>query len=131
VTAPLVVVAEDDEDILLLVATRLGRDGFDVVEAREGHEALKLVRERQPVVAVIDIGMPGLDGLELTRQIRADESVRGTLVVLLTARAQEADVRLGFDAGADLYIRKPFSPAKLSTSVRELLKRQSSAGGGA
>ncbi len=127
-TAPLVLVAEDDEDILLLVATRLGRDGFDVLEARNGPEALALVRERKPAVAVIDVGMPGLDGLELTKQIRADESLRGTLVVLLTARAQEADVRRGFDAGTDLYIRKPFSPAKLSTSVRELLKRQSSGG---
>jgi DNA-binding response OmpR family regulator len=128
-TAPLVLVAEDDEDILLLVATRLGRDGFDVLETRNGHEALALAQERKPAVAVIDVGMPGLDGLELTKQIRADESLRGTLVVLLTARAQEADVRRGFDAGADLYIRKPFSPAKLSTSVRELLKRQSSGGG--
>jgi DNA-binding response OmpR family regulator len=128
-TAPLLLVAEDDEDILLLVATRLGRDGFDVLETRNGHEALALVRERKPAVAVIDVGMPGLDGLELTRQIRADETLRGTLVVLLTARAQEADVRRGFDAGADLYIRKPFSPAKLSTSVRELMKRHSSGGG--
>ena len=125
----LVLVADDDEDILLLVTKRLKRDGFDVLEARDGNEALALARKRPPVVAVIDVGMPGLDGLELTARIRADESLRGTLVVLLTARVQEADVRRGLDAGADMYIRKPFSPAKLSASVRELLKRHASGGG--
>ncbi|TMM12451.1 MAG: response regulator, partial [Actinobacteria bacterium] len=78
-----VLVAEDDEDILLLVATRLQRDGFDVVTARTGEEALALVRARRPEVAVLDIGMPPPDGLEVVRQIRGDDGLRNTRLVLL------------------------------------------------
>ena len=120
-TEPLVLVADDDDDILLLVTTRLRRDGFDVVSASNGNEALALARERKPALAVLDIGMPGLDGLEVLEQIRADEELHGMLVLLLTAKAQESDVRRGYEAGADAYVRKPFSPAELSTRVRELL----------
>ena len=118
---PLVLVADDDEDILLLVTTRLRRDGFDIISARSGDEALVLVRERRPALAVLDIGMPGLDGVQVLEQIRADDDLRAMLVVLLTAKAQESDVRRGFDAGADAYVKKPFSPADLSARVRELL----------
>jgi DNA-binding response OmpR family regulator len=117
----LVLVADDDEDILLLVTTRLRRDGFDVVSASSGDRALALARERKPAIAVLDIGMPGLDGLEVLEQIRADAELGGTLVLLLTAKAQESDVRRGYEAGADAYVRKPFSPAELSKRVRELL----------
>jgi DNA-binding response OmpR family regulator len=118
---PLVLVADDDEDILLLVTTRLRRDGFDIISARSGDEALALVRERRPALAVLDIGMPGLDGVQVLEQIRGDDDLRTMLVVLLTAKAQESDVRRGFEAGADAYVKKPFSPADLSARVRELL----------
>jgi DNA-binding response OmpR family regulator len=117
----LVLVADDDDDILLLVTTRLKRDGFEVVSASSGDRALALARERKPALAVLDIGMPGLDGLEVLEQIRADEEIRGMLVLLLTAKAQESDVRRGYESGADAYVRKPFSPAELSKRVRELL----------
>lgn len=116
-----VLVAEDDEDILLLVATRLRRDGFEVVTARNGADAIALIRERRPAVAVLDIGMPPPDGLEVTRLVRADDSFSGTRLLLLTAKAQESDMRKGMDAGADAYITKPFSPADLSARVRKLL----------
>jgi DNA-binding response OmpR family regulator len=116
-----VLVADDDDDILLLVTTRLRRDGFDVVAARNGEEALALAKERRPAVAVLDIGMPGLDGLEVLQRIRADDDRAGTRVLLLTAKAQESDVRRGYDAGADAYVRKPFSPSELSVRVRALL----------
>jgi DNA-binding response OmpR family regulator len=117
----LVLVADDDDDILLLVTTRLRRDGFEVVQASSGDEALRLAREKRPRLAVLDIGMPGLDGLEVLEQIRADDELRDMRVLLLTAKAQESDVRRGFDRGADAYVKKPFSPAELSTRVRELL----------
>ena len=120
-TKPTVLVAEDDEDILLLVATRLKRDGFDVVTARTGAEALELVRDRRPQVAVLDIGMPPPDGLEVARRIRADPALVGTRLLLLTAKAQESDVRRGMEAGADAYVSKPFSPAELSARVQALL----------
>jgi DNA-binding response OmpR family regulator len=121
-TAGTVLVAEDDEDILLLVATRLERDGFDVLTARTGMEALQLMREHRPQVAVLDIGMPPPDGLEVVRQIRADAALAGTRLVLLTAKARRTDVHLGLAAGADAYVSKPFSPAELSARVRALLK---------
>jgi DNA-binding response OmpR family regulator len=121
VSEPLVLVADDDDDILLLVTTRLRRDGFDIISARSGDEALALVRERRPALAVLDIGMPGLDGVQVLEEIRGDDDLRAMLVVLLTAKAQESDVRRGFDAGADADVKKPFSPADLSARVRELL----------
>ena len=115
-----VLVADDDEDILLLVSTRLRRDGFEIIEARDGDEALALVREHVPTVAVLDIGMPGLDGLAVLEAIRGSDELAGVRVLLLTAKAQEQDVRRGFEAGADAYVKKPFSPAELSAKVREL-----------
>jgi DNA-binding response OmpR family regulator len=116
-----VLVAEDDEDILLLVATRLKRDGYDVVTARSGAEALALLQERRPEVAVLDIGMPPPDGLEIVRRVRRDAELRGTRLLLLTAKAQESDIRRGLEAGADAYVSKPFSPADLSARVKDLL----------
>lgn len=122
---PVVLVADDDDDILLLVTTRLRRDGFDVISARNGEEALQLAQERRPDIAVLDIGMPGLDGLEVLQRIRADDALKDIRVLLLTAKAQESDVRRGYEAGADAYVRKPFSPAELSARVRELLEDES------
>ncbi len=117
---PLVLVADDDDDILLLVTARLRRDGFEIVQARDGIGALATARERKPAVAVLDVGMPGLDGLEVLRAIRGDPELSGTRVLLLTAKAQEQDVRRGYETGADSYVKKPFSPADLSAKVREL-----------
>jgi DNA-binding response OmpR family regulator len=117
----LILVADDDDDILLLVTTRLRRDGFEVVQAGSGDKALELAREKRPRLAVLDIGMPGLDGLEVLERIRADDELREMRVLLLTAKAQESDVRRGYETGADAYVKKPFSPAELSTRVRELL----------
>jgi DNA-binding response OmpR family regulator len=118
---PVILVADDDEDILLLVTTRLRRDGHEVVSASRGDDALALARDLKPALAVLDVGMPGLDGLEVLTEIRADESLAATRVLLLTAKAQESDVRRGFDVGADAYVKKPFSPAELSARVRDLL----------
>ena len=115
-----VLVADDDDDILLLVTTRLKRDGFEVVSARNGIESLALAQEHKPRVAVLDVGMPGLDGMEVLTAIRAAVDLKQTRVLLLTAKAQESDVRRGYDAGADAYVKKPFSPAELAVRVREL-----------
>ena len=115
-----ILVADDDDDILLLVTTRLKRDGFEVVSARNGIEALVLAETHKPRVAVLDVGMPGLDGVEVLTAIRAAEGMSETRVLLLTAKAQESDVRRGYDAGADAYVKKPFSPAELAQRVKEL-----------
>jgi DNA-binding response OmpR family regulator len=121
VSDPVILVADDDEDILFLVTTRLTRDGFEVVSARNGSDALALAQAHRPRVAVLDVGMPGIDGIEVLRQIRADEKLQDVRVLLLTAKAQESDVRRGYEAGADAYVSKPFSPAELSAQVRGLL----------
>ena len=116
-----VLVAEDDDDILLLVTTRLQRDGYEVVTASNGADAIDLIRDLRPDVAVLDIGMPPPDGLEVVRTVREDGALAGTRLLLLTAKAQESDMRRGLEAGADAYITKPFSPAELAARVRELL----------
>ena len=115
-------VADDDEDILLLVTARLRREGHEIVQARDGREALAAAREHRPAVAVLDVGMPGLDGLDVLEQIRADPELRTVRVLLLTAKAQEQDVRRGLASGADAYMKKPFSPAELAATVAELLQ---------
>jgi DNA-binding response OmpR family regulator len=120
-SGPVILVADDDDDILLLVTTRLRRDGHDVVQASRGDTALELARQVKPALAVLDVGMPGLDGLEVLDAIRADKSLEQTKVLLLTAKAQESDVRRGYESGADAYVKKPFSPAELSQRVQALL----------
>jgi len=118
---PLVLCADDDEDILALVTLRLGRAGYDVVQATDGDQALRLARERRPAVAVLDVMMPGRTGLDVLRKLRADEATSGIHVILLSARAQQSDVESGLGAGADAYLAKPFRAAELVEKVGELL----------
>jgi DNA-binding response OmpR family regulator len=118
---PLVLVADDDEDILTLVALRFRRSGLEVILARDGEEALELIQTRAPDAAVLDIAMPKLTGLEVVRRLRDDEATKSLPIVLLTARAAEKDVELGLEAGADEYITKPFSPQDLYACVQSVL----------
>lgn len=115
----LVLVADDDADILLLVRLRLERSGYEVVTARDGNEALALAQERQPDVAIFDVSMPGLTGFDVTRLLR--EANAQLPVILLTARALDSDVEAGAAVGADAYLTKPFSPQDLELRVRELV----------
>jgi DNA-binding response OmpR family regulator len=118
---PLVLVADDDEDILTLVALRFRRSGLEVILARDGEEALELIQTRAPDAAVLDIAMPKLTGIEVVRRVRDSEATKSLPIVLLTARAAEKDVELGLEAGADEYITKPFSPQDLYTCVQSVL----------
>jgi DNA-binding response OmpR family regulator len=120
-TVPVVLVADDDEDILTLVALRFRRSGLEVILARDGEEALELIETRAPDVAVLDIAMPKLTGLEVVRRLRSSEATKDLPVVLLTARAAEKDIELGLEAGADEYITKPFSPQDLYACVQSVL----------
>jgi DNA-binding response OmpR family regulator len=121
---PVVLAADDDEDILALVAFRLERSGYTVIQAHDGQEALDLALSEKPDLAVLDVMMPKLDGFELTRRLRSEEATSRMPIILLTARAQDTDVAQGFDAGADDYIRKPFSPQELRTRVQAILGRR-------
>jgi DNA-binding response OmpR family regulator len=121
---PVVLAADDDQDILELIVFRLERSGYTVVQAHDGAEALELAGSAKPDLAVLDVMMPKLDGFEVTRRLREDEATRKMPIILLTARSQEADIQRGFDAGADDYIRKPFSPQELRARVQAILGRR-------
>jgi DNA-binding response OmpR family regulator len=115
----LILVVDDDKDILQLLRLRLELWGYGVVEAANGERALELARELKPSLAILDVMMPGLDGLEVTRRLRAERS--SIPIILLTARIQEWDMSAGLEAGANAYLGKPFDAADLRSKVRELL----------
>jgi DNA-binding response OmpR family regulator len=117
-----VLIADDDADILALVAFRLERSGYEVLQAMDGEEALRLAVEESPDLAVLDVMMPKMDGYEVTRRIRDNEATSNMPVILLTARAQQSDVDQGMLAGADDYVKKPFSPQELRARVQAVLE---------
>ena len=118
-----VLIADDDADIRDLVAFKLEQAGFEVIAVEDGQAALEQARSRQPTLAVLDVSMPGLSGIDVCRMMRADPATAGTLVIMLTARVQEQDVEGGFSAGADDYVTKPFSPRELVSRIQALLSR--------
>lgn len=120
-----ILVADDDVDIRELVAFKLTSLGHDVVAVGDGAAAIQACREQSPDLAVLDVMMPGMSGLDAVRLIRAETHLAHLPVILLTARAQESDVETGFDSGADDYITKPFSPRELAHRVAALLARES------
>ncbi|MCE7008773.1 response regulator transcription factor [Kibdelosporangium philippinense] len=121
----LVLVAEDERSIADLVGMYLRRDGFGVHVEADGTGALAAVRRLRPVAVVLDIGLPGMDGIEVCRQMRAAED--WTPVLFVTARDDEVDRILGLEMGADDYVTKPFSPRELVARVRAVLRRGSPA----
>ena len=122
-----IVVADDDVDIRELVEFKLSTLGHDVVAVSDGAAAIDACQAQRPDLAVLDVMMPGVSGLDAIRAIRADPALADLPVILpvilLTARAQETDVETGFDSGADDYITKPFSPRELASRVQALLSR--------
>jgi DNA-binding response OmpR family regulator len=120
-SAPLVLCADDDEDILALVSLRLRRAGFEVVTAADGDAAVELAREHRPALAVLDVMMPKRTGYEVLEALRGDAALRELKVILLSARVQEGDVARGMEAGADAYLAKPFKAQELVAKVQELL----------
>jgi DNA-binding response OmpR family regulator len=119
-----ILVADDDMDIRDLVAFKLEQAGFDVTAVDNGLAALTAARLEPPDLVVLDVMMPGMSGIDVCRELRNDRTTAGLPIILLTARAQEGDVEVGFGAGADDYIVKPFSPRELVTRVEAVLSRQ-------
>jgi DNA-binding response OmpR family regulator len=118
---PVVLVADDDPDILNLITLRLEHDGYEVVGALDGEHALEQAFERAPDLALIDVSMPKLDGYEVTQRLRAHEATSAIPIILLTARVQDADVARGVEAGADDYVKKPFSSDQLRSRIQAAL----------
>jgi DNA-binding response OmpR family regulator len=120
--APLVLCADDDRDILALLALRLERAGYRVAQAVDGEQALALARELHPDVLVLDVMMPRLSGTDVLAALRADEATAQLRVILLSARAQETDIERGLEAGADAYLAKPFQAPELIEIVGRLAR---------
>lgn len=120
-TRGIVLVVEDERDMAFALERRLGRDGYAVIVARDGEEALRTVRERQPDAIVLDVMLPELNGFQVLRTLRT-EGIE-TPVLMLTARSAEADKLLGFRSGADDYLTKPFSIQELLARLAAILRR--------
>ena len=118
-----VVIADDDLDILDLVVFKLTQAGFDTVTVTDGVAALAAIAAELTSLAILDIMMPGLTGIEVLRQIRESETLSDLDVILLTARASDSDVDSGFANGASDYVIKPFSPRELLQRVDAVLAR--------
>ncbi len=117
-----ILIAEDERDIRDLIAFTLRFNGYEVVAARDGEQALILVAAEQPDLVLLDVRMPRMTGYEVCRRIKADKSVRHIPVVFLSAKGQESEVQAGMEAGAVDYILKPFSPSELIARVAALIE---------
>jgi two-component system alkaline phosphatase synthesis response regulator PhoP len=126
-----VLVVEDEPDIRALIVHHLTRDGFRCRTAGSGPEALQSIRSVPPDLVVLDLMLPGLDGLEVCRRLRGDPASSAIPVIMLTAKADEVDRVVGLEIGADDYLAKPFSPKELVARVRAVLRRAQRVPGGA
>jgi DNA-binding response OmpR family regulator len=118
---PVVLVADDDEDILRLLGLRLERAGYDVLAAKDGIEALAVVESRTPDIAVVDVMMPRMDGHDLVRHLRERPETAGMPILILTAAVHDRVAEASAEAGADAHMRKPFSPRELVARLDALL----------
>jgi len=120
-----ILVVDDEHDILELVSYNLTKGGYKVSRAASGEEALKLARAKPPDLAVLDLMLPGMDGLEVCKALKQDAKTAHVPIMMLTARGEEADVVTGLELGADDYVTKPFSPRVLLARVKAVLRRHS------
>jgi DNA-binding response OmpR family regulator len=117
-----VLVADDDPSLLRLISVTLGTDDFDLLQARDGQEALEVLRRRRPDLVLLDSNMPRLDGFQVCAQLKHDPETADIKVVMLTARGSAADRARARECGADDYFVKPFSPIRLLNTVYALLE---------
>ncbi len=116
-----VLIADDEPNILVSLEFLMKREGHAVLLARDGDEALALIRAERPALVLLDVMMPGRSGFEVCQAVRADEAIAGTKILLLTAKGRDTDVAQGLGVGADGYMTKPFSTKELAARVREML----------
>jgi two-component system phosphate regulon response regulator PhoB len=120
-----ILVVDDEEDILELVRFHLARDGYTVGLAATGEEALKKSRRERFDLILLDLMLPGMDGFEVAKALKADSKLAGVPIIILTARGEDADIVTGLEIGADDYVTKPFSPRVLTARVKSVLRRRS------
>lgn len=121
-----ILIIEDEEDIRELVRYNLERDRFDVLEAESGEEGFETAFKKQPDLILLDLMLPGKDGLEICRELKQNDKTRNIPVVMMTARGEESDIVTGLELGAEDYIVKPFSPKVLVARVKAVLRRKGS-----
>lgn len=117
-----VLIADDEPPLRLLMRATIGREHFRVLEASDGGAALELARRERPAVALLDVGMPCLDGYEVCRALKADPATASIVVIMVTARGQQADREQGIAAGADAYLTKPFRPREILDRLYTVLE---------
>ena len=122
-----ILVIEDDEDILELIEYNLKKEGYSTTGVTTGEEGLAAARVRPPHLILLDLMLPGLDGLEVCRELKADTETRHIPIVIVSAKGEESDVVAGLELGADDYVTKPFSPRVLVARVRAVLRRREQA----
>lgn len=118
-----ILVIDDEKDLIELVRYNLEKEGFDVIAATDGQSGLDVVKKHRPDLVMLDLMMPGLDGLQVCQRLRADPRSGRMPVIMLTAKATEADRVVGLELGADDYITKPFSPREVVARVKAVLRR--------
>jgi DNA-binding response OmpR family regulator len=121
-----ILVVDDENYILHILDFSLGAEGYEVITAEDGEEAVRKARDQRPDLVVLDVMMPKMDGFEACRAIKRDAELSGTPVILLSAKARDVDQKQGYEAGADDYITKPFSPSRLVERVHGLLRTRTS-----
>ncbi len=122
-----ILVVDDEPGIVKIARDYLERAGFQVISAGDGPTALRLARQERPALIVLDLMLPGMDGLDITRILRQDTLTAHIPIIMLTARVEETDRLIGLELGADDYITKPFSPRELVARVRAVLRRSEGA----
>ncbi len=126
----LILVVDDEEDIRELVRYNINKTGLDTSGAGTGEEALELAREEHPAIIVLDLMLPGIDGLDVCRILKNDARTEDICIIMLTAKGEEADIVRGLEIGADDYITKPFSPGILTARVKANIRRITGSKGG-
>lgn len=118
-----ILLVDDEPDILEIISYNLSAEGYNVITAENGKEGLKLAKKKQPQLIILDVMMPGMDGIEACEQMRKQPELKDTVIAFLTARGEDYSQMAGFDAGADDYITKPIKPKILVSKVKALLRR--------
>ena len=117
-----VLIADDEPHIVDLIKLSLGEDEYELLEATDGKDVLKVVNKKKPDLILLDVMMPGLDGYEVCRRIRQNHETKDIIIAMISAKKEDHDILTGIDKGAIAYITKPFSPIELQEKVRELLR---------
>jgi len=118
-----ILVVDDEQDLVKLIRYHLEKEGYKLLSAYNGEDALSLARKERPELVILDLMLPGIDGLEVCKKLKADQALSHTAIIMLTAKGEEADITTGLKLGADDYMTKPFSPKELVARAQAVLRR--------